>query len=135
MKAKSEFSVEKWDEVKLGEAINKMLIARASVIYNALGEINGKLNVEYLLHYTNYDYANAHNSEATYLGYIIFSGSINEKSGTFVLEDKGTYSSSGPKSELIIKPFTGTGDFAGISGSGRYLAEGEKMVIELDYKV
>lgn len=133
MKAKSKISVERWEEVKLGEAINNMLIARASVIYTTLGDINGKLDVEYLLHYTNYDNANQHNSEATYMGYITFSGSINQKSGTFVLEDKGSYSSVGPISELTIKPYTGTGDFIGISGGGRYFSEGKNMIIEFDY--
>ena len=132
MKAKSEFSVAKWDEVKCGEVSNDMVTARASVIYTASGAINGKFDVEYLLHYTNYNEANQHNAVATYVGYLTFSGSIDGKSGSFVLEDKGTYTSAGPVSELIIKPNTGTGDFKGIFGSGRYFAEGEKMMIEID---
>jgi len=44
----------------------------------------------------------------------------------------GGYSAVGPVSELMIKPGSGAGDLAGISGTGRYYAEGEKMALELD---
>ena len=135
MKVKSEFSVEKWDEKHCGEPMNDMLTARASVIYTAIGDINGRFNVEYLLHYTNYDAADQHNAVATYIGYLTFSGSVNGRNGAFVLEDKGIYTPNGPASEMIIKTNTGTDDFKGISGSGRYFAEGEKMIMEIDFSV
>lgn len=133
MKVKSEFSIAKWEEANCGEPANNMVTARATVVYETNGEIKGKLNVEYLLHYTNYEVTNQHNSEASYIGYITFIGSLNEKSGTFVLEDKGTYSPTGPVSELRIKANTGTGDFKGISGTGKYFADNGKMVIEIEY--
>ena len=135
MKERSEFSISKWEELKCGEPENNMLTARASVIYEMTGEIKGKLNVEYLLHYTNYDVSNQHNSEATYIGYITFVGSLNGKFGTFVLEDKGIYSSAGPVSELVIKPNTGTNDYKGISGTGKYFTEDGKMIFEIEYQI
>ena len=135
MKAKSEFSVTKWDEVNCGEAVNNMQLSRVSVIYAASGAINGNFDVWYLLHYTNYDSGDQHNATTTYIGYLTFTGSINGKSGSFVLDDKGTYTPAGPVSELTIKTDTGTGDFKGISGTGKYFAEGEKMIIEIDYSV
>jgi len=135
MKAKGELTVSKWDEMNCGDVANNMIMARASIVYNITGDIQGEFNVEYLLHYTNYNTENQHNSEATYTGYMAFSGAVNGKSGTFVLEDKGTYSATGPVSDLTIKPNTGTGDLSGISGTGRMFAEGDKMVIELDYTI
>ena len=133
MKVRSEFTIEKWEETNCGEPQNNMLTSRASVIYKTTGEINGKFNVEYILHYTNYNIDDEHNSEATYVGYMTFIGSWNNRSGSFVLEDKGVYSPTGPVSELRIKPNTGTGDFKGIAGTGKYFAEDGKMVIEFEF--
>jgi len=133
MKAKSEFSVSKWEETNCGEPANNMLVSRASIIYEVSGTISGKFDVEYLLHYVNYDPAEQHNATATYIGYLTFSGSIDGMSGSFVFEDKGFYSPAGPVSELKIKPDTGSNDFKGISGIGRYYADDGKMMMEIDY--
>ena len=133
MKANSEFSVSKWEETNCGEPVNNMLVTRASVIYEVSGTISGKFDVEYLLHYTKYDPANQHDSTASYIGYLTFSGSIDNMSGSFVFEEKGVYSLTGPVGELIIKPDTGAGDFKGISGKGRYYADNGKMIMEIDY--
>ena len=133
MNFKGELSVAKWDETNLGKAVNKMVTARASIIYKITGAIIGECAVEYLLHYTNYNIDDQHNSEATYVGYMVFSGSINGKSGTFVLTDNGHYSPAGPISILSIKANTGTEDFTGISGTGKVYADGEKMIIEIDF--
>ena len=135
MKVKNEFNVAKWDEVKCSEPSNGMVTAKASIIFMATGEINGRFDVDYLLHYTHYDEENQHNSEVTYVGFLTFSGSICGKSGSFVLEDQGAYTPVGPVSELVIKSGSGIGGFKGISGTGKYSAEGEKMIIELEYSV
>jgi len=135
MKAKSEFRVAKWEETNCGEPADNMLLARASVVYETSGAIDGRLDVEYLLHYTNYDAADQHNATATYIGYLTFSGSMDGRSGSFVLEDSGVYSPAGPISELTIKPGTGTGAFKGISGTGKYFAEDTRMMIELEYAI
>ena len=135
MKTKSEFRVVKWEDVNCGEPVNNMLTSRASVVYEMSGGINGKMDVEYLLHSTNYNVDDPHKAVATYIGFMTFSGSMDEKSGTFVLEDSGVYSPAGPVSKLVIKPDTGTGDFNGITGSGKYFADGEKMIIEIEYLI
>ena len=135
MTARGELTVSKWDEKNCGDVSNNMVMSRASIVYNITGDIQGEFIVEYLLHYTNYNTENQHNSEATYTGYMVFSGTINGKSGTFVLEDKGAYSAAGPVSDLTIKANTGTGGLSGISGTGRMFAEGSGMVIKIDYAV
>ena len=123
MKATSTFSISKWDES------GQKPISRVSAIYDVNGELKGSLTVEYIMHYGSDD----PNAVVTYLGYLIFTGSILDKSGSFVLEDKGTYSSVGPVSDIYVKPDTGTNDLAGISGSGRYFAQGNEMILELEY--
>jgi len=127
MEVKSEFSVAKWDEGKCGEPAYGMQITRASVVYEVSGMINGELDVEYLMHYTNDSSDDQHNSVASYIGYMIFSGSIDGKAGAFALEDRGEYSPAGPVSKLTIKPDTGTDELTGITGAGRYYAEGDQL--------
>ena len=132
MKTKSEIAVTKWDEKNCGKVNSKMVMSRASIIYKTNGSMQGEINVEYIIHYTNYDIKNQHNSEATYIGYMIFSGIIDGKSGTFVLEENGQYSPIGPLSSLSIKKDTGTGELTGISGKGSLFPENSKMFIEYE---
>jgi len=135
MKAKGEFKVTQWNETNLEGFSADMPVSRASVVYEAWGEIKGTFRVEYIMHSVKFDPNDPHNSETTYLGYMMFTGAIAGKTGSFILEDKGVYAASGPASDLVIKPGSGTGDLAGIGGSGKYYAEGEKMIMEIDYSI
>ncbi|MDR0380972.1 MAG: DUF3224 domain-containing protein [Oscillospiraceae bacterium] len=132
MIVRSEFTVAQWNQSDLEPAIAGMLISRASVIFESTGEIDGKFNVEYVIHSFAPDDADLHNSTATYVGYMVFTGSIDGKTGSFVLEDKGAYANSVPASDLVIKSNTGTNDFQGIRGIGKYYADDGKMVIQID---
>lgn len=133
MKATGEFTVTQWNEARaegFGASVN---VSRVSVRYQADGAINGKFTVEYLMYYTRTDDANPHGAEASYSGYMEFIGSIDGKSGSFALEERGTYGASGPSSRLSIIPDSGTGDLSSIGGTGMYNADDGKMVMELDY--
>jgi hypothetical protein len=127
MKVQAEFQVTKWEEA----AVPGLPIARASVAFQANGEINGLFTVEYLMHYTSQDGADAHNSVVTYFGFLQFNGEIGARSGAFILEDRGHYENSAPHSELTVKAGTGSGDFIDVTGDGRYYADGERMIMEL----
>jgi len=132
MQIQSEFTVSKWEEQPLTTFPQENPLVRASVIYEVTGEINGKLYAEYLMQYSNFDQENPHNSKATYLGYMLFEGKINDKSGTFVIEEEGEYTPSGPESTLSIKPHSGTSELANIAGNGYYRLQGDKMVISFE---
>jgi len=132
MKVQGEFTVKKWDEENLESFPVKTPVAKASIVYEVTGEINGKLSVEYLLHYSCQDTENMHNSKAAYIGYMFFVGAVNGKSGSFVVEDKGSYTEAGPVSVLSITPDTGTDELCGISGVGNYGFKEGKMMIEFD---
>jgi len=134
MQIQGEFKVNKWDEETLNSFPPKTPIAKASIVYEVSGDINGKLNAEYLLHYSNFDKENPHNSKATYAGFMCFSGSINGKSGTFIIEEKGEFAENGPISQLTIKPNSGTNALQGISGTGSCSLKNDKMIIEFDLK-
>ena len=132
MKTQGEFTIGKWEEENLTTFPPEMPVAKASIIYEVTGAISGKLTVEYLLHYSCQDKENPHNSKATYTGYMLFVGTVNGKSGSFVVEDKGNYTKAGPVSVLSIKPATGTDELCGISGNGGYGFSDGKMIIEFE---
>ncbi|MGX7265639.1 DUF3224 domain-containing protein [Enterococcus crotali] len=90
---------------------------------------------DYLLHYSEYNKENPHLSEATYLGYLFFEGSLQERKGTFVLEERGTFEQGLPQNELVIKEKTGTKELSGIQGTGKYFLDGATLVIEIDYVI
>ena len=132
MKVQGEFTVKKWDEENLGSFPMDTPVAKASVIYEVTGEINGELSAEYLLYYSYQDRENMHNSKAAYMGYMFFIGAVNGKKGSFAVEDKGRYTEAGPVSVLSVIPDTGTDELRGTSGIGNYGFRGGKMMIELD---
>lgn len=130
MKARGTFAVTKWDEVPLAENSS---LSRASIAYEAAGDINGQLTVEYVLHYTYRNPDDDHDALATFTGLEVFTGDIMGKSGSFVLVDNGSYDPEMLRSDLHIKPETGTGELTGITGSGFFAMQDGQMVIELEY--
>lgn len=107
-------------------------MTKASVEYGFTGEINGKGSVEYLMFYSHSDPKDPHNSSASYIGLIYFDGTLSGKSGTFVLEDNGTFEAGSAKSILRIAKNSGTGQLEGIQGNGSYLADQKGCQIELE---
>jgi hypothetical protein len=133
MLVQAQLQVSKWNETRLDGYPGATPVSRASIIYETDGEIEGKFHVEYVMHYTCFDAAEPHKSAATFAGFMLFEGAIGSRRGSFVLEDRGEYANFSPASHLSIKPGTGTGDFVGITGSGKYYTVDEKMIIELDF--
>ena len=133
MKAKGTYTVKKWEEVTYQQITPEMKTTKASVEYAFSGEIEGKASVEYLMFYSHFDPKDQHKSSASYVGLIYFSGTLLGKSGSFVLEDDGTFEGGAAKSALRIAKGSGTGQLEGIHGTGMYLANLEGYRIELDY--
>lgn len=128
---RSEFTVGSWKETEL-EGENESRLMRVSARFLLTGDIKGDLLVEYLMHYLKRDEQDLHDSLAWYTGFVAFTGELAGKAGGFTMLDTGTYTKSGPQSKLAIIAPSASGELAGISGQGRYFAEGEKMVLELD---
>jgi hypothetical protein len=62
-------------------------------------------------------------------------GTISGKSGSFALEDQGTFAAGVAKSSLRIIEGSGTGDFKRIKGSAKYEASHTGASFELDYSL
>jgi hypothetical protein len=132
MQAKGSYSVKKWEEATYQQMTPETKMTKASVEYGFSGEIEGKGLVEYLMFYAHVDPKDQHNSSASYVGLIYFEGTVLGKSGSFVLEDNGTFEAGEARSSLRIAKGSGTGQLIGIYGTGRYLANREGCHIELE---
>lgn len=133
MKAKSSYSVKKWEEGTYRQISPEMKLTKASVIYELTGDLEGIASVEYMMFYRHFDQEEQHKSSATYVGLIHFDGELSGKSGSFVFEDNGTFEGGSANSSLRIAEGSGTGSLKGIRGIGSYLANKDGFHFELDY--
>jgi hypothetical protein len=134
MKAKGAYTVKKWEESSYQQMAPHKKLTKASVEYDLTGEIEGKASVEYLMFYSHADPNDQHKSSASYVGLIHFDGILLGKSGSFVLEDNGTFEGGTAKAALRIAKASGTGQLKDIHGTGMYLATRDGCHFELDYK-
>jgi hypothetical protein len=68
-----------------------------------------------------------------YVAFELVSGTLKGKTGTFILQHRGTMQRNVPTMEVTIVPDSGTGELTGIAGSMRIVIEGGKHSYELTY--
>src|SRR5881227_3163545 len=102
MNVKGTYAVKKWEESTYQQIAPEKKMTKASVEYGFTGEMEGKGMVEYLMFYSQADKTDQHKSAALYVGLIYFDGTLLGKSGSFVLEDNGTFEAGMAKSTLRI---------------------------------
>jgi len=134
MKAKATYSVKKWEEITYRELSPEMKMTKASVLYEFSGDLQGIGSVEYLMFYRHFDPKDQHKASAAYVGLIHFDGTLSGKSGSFVLEDNGSFEAGSANSSLRIAEGSGTGALKGISGTGIYRANNFGFHLELEYQ-
>jgi len=135
MRAKATYTVKKWEEETYHQISPEMKMTKASVEYYFSGEMEGKGSVEYLMFYRHFDAKDQHKSAATYVGLIRFEGTVAGKSGSFVMEDYGSFEAGTARSDLRIAAGSGTGELKGIMGIGTYRANKDGFHIELEYNM
>jgi hypothetical protein len=132
MKARGKHTPEGWKEEAV-QTFGGQQISRVSTNFKITGEIEGTAATEYVMYYESFDPNDMHKAQARYTGYAHFAGSVAGKKGSFVMLDAGTYGGGEAKSELTIVEGSGTEEFNGIRGSGRYVASQSEMFYELEY--
>jgi hypothetical protein len=132
MKLKGICTVAKWEEKITRDLNGEMKISKADVEYKITGQINGNAVVNYIMFYSHYDKLNVHNSSAEYVGIITFSGIIADKTGSFVLQDKGKFNGGMVNSEVSILKNSGTMELQGISGNGVYKVDQSGFAMDID---
>ena len=135
MKATGSFTPTKWDEKTIDQISGTKKITKASVglSFGEDGEISGSATVEWLMFYKYADEKDQHNSSATFVGLIRFDGKLNGKSGSFVMEDRGTFDSGALNADLSILGGSGTGELDGITGKAKYTTSSTGITFEIEY--
>lgn len=129
MKATGTFKITSWDEKPCDEGWGGTKITRASVTQTVSGNIEGEARVEYLMTY-------CFNGTASYLATLRVVGKLDGRSGGFVAEGKGSYADGAATCNFNIVPGAGSGEFAGLRGTGSFTAkhaEYPNVPFTLDY--
>ncbi|MDA3630340.1 DUF3224 domain-containing protein [Saccharopolyspora oryzae] len=129
MQTTGSFTVTSWDEDVVGDEHPKL--ARASVAYAFSGGISGETTCAYALVY-NADQTGAFN------GMQLVRGTVDGREGAFAVREQGHFGTDGKiHSTFEVVPGSGTGDLAGLRGTGTYTAvHGEPAVpYAFDYEL
>lgn len=113
--AKCTFEITGWDEESYEEIEGGAKLSQAKVTQSYSGAIEGIGSVEYLMAYTV-------NGTASFVGIERVTGSVDEKSGTFVIQHVGAFKDDKATSSWSIVAGSGTGALADLRGHGTYVA-------------
>lgn len=119
LQATSTFTIKNWEEKPFSEVANAPKLTKASVTKSYAGDMKGTGDLEYLMIYPD-------DKTATFYGLERFTGSIGNKTGSFILEHKGKFENAVASATCIIVPLSGTGPFKNIKGSVTFSAGHEK---------
>ena len=126
--AKAQFEIKSWDEKPYNEVEGTPKLTRASVTQAYSGDVEGEGKLEYLFVYGD-------DGSATFVGMERLSGTVDGRSGSFVLQGGGKFEEGAARCSWDVVPGSGTGDLANLNGKAAYVAiHGEdKVDFTLDY--
>ncbi len=125
--ATATFEIKNWDEKPYDEFDGGRKLTRASVKKSFQGDIAGESTVEYLMMYRE-------DGSANFVGMEHVTGRLGDRSGSFVLEHRGTFENGVAKATWFVIPGSGTGALRGLRGEGSSVLEhGQEYMFALDY--
>ncbi|MVU82914.1 DUF3224 family protein [Nocardia sp. ET3-3] len=120
-------AVHKYEPVAYEEPEQGPVLTRIHVEESFSGGIEGEGVVEFL------QSSNA-DGTASFVGIERITGSVDGKSGTFLLQDAGTVADNIVSGDWFVVPGSGTGDLTGLRGEGGFKANlGEGAQVWLEY--
>ena len=120
IQVKATFAITRWNESPYGSGEPKL--ARVDVGKTFTGSLEGTSTAQLLT-------CTAENSSAGYVASEQFTGTLDGRAGTFVLQHGATMSHSGPAFFGHVVPGSATGELTGLTGTARV----EHELITLDY--
>jgi hypothetical protein len=135
MKATAATSPTTWNEKPYNELPSPMRMTKASVDFSFKGPLEGKAQTEFLMFYESYDEKDPHKSTAIYIGLTNFTGTLDGKTGSFVMEERGTFKGGAANSTATIVAGSGTDQLKGITGSAQSSATQTGSQFELNYEL
>ncbi len=126
-RATGAIQVTSYDDVAYGVAGAGPELHRLIITESFTGDIVGTGQVEFLQ-------VRRGDGSASFVGVERVSGTIDGRTGTFVLQDQGTMVDGRVSGTWFVVPGSGTGDLAGLRGEGGFTANyGQDAEISLDY--
>jgi hypothetical protein len=127
--AKATFQVTGWDEQTFVELDGNGKLTQAAVQQAISGDIEGSSDVRWLMAYSADD-------RAEFVGIQSVTGALADKRGSFVLRSVGSFDGKQAVGDLTVIEGSGTGDLAGIAGTGTFEAPmGDTATVTLDYSL
>src|SRR5690349_14964256 len=118
--AKVTVTAQGWDEQRIEEIDAERAIANARWSTVWTGDIEGTSMCHLLIAYTGGSPAQPESLVGPYAGYEVVRATIDGRTGTFVLSESGEHSGAVARTEVAIVADSGTGELAGITGTGNY---------------
>jgi len=123
--ATGEFKVSSWDEQPYEERDGGAKLTRAEVALAFTGDLDADGAVQWLMAY-------GLDGSAAFVGLQLLKGTLGGRSGSFVLQDVGTFEGGVARGTWTVVPGSGTDGLAGIAGRGGFEA-GHEASYTLDY--
>jgi len=125
--ATGRIDVKTYEPASYDESAEGPTLVRIHVVEAFSGDISGEGVSEFLQTTSGED-------EASFVGVERVTGSVDGRSGTFVLQDEGTLKGTSVSGTWFVVPGSGTGELSGLRGDGGFSAElGQGAEISLDY--
>jgi Protein of unknown function (DUF3224) len=123
------FAIQSWDEDAWAPVEGGPKLTHARIVTAYRGDLEGEGTSQSLMRYED-------DSKAEYSGLERVAGRLAGRSGSFVMEGRGTYENGTATTTWTVIPGSGTGDLAGLRGSGGFAAGHGQNEVEyrLEYR-
>lgn len=122
-----------WDEKRIAEVDAVHALASATFTTDYAGDLVGESTCGLLICYLDGAAGEPGSLVGPYTGYEQVSGTLVDRSGTFALAVKGDHRDGVARTEVEVVVGSGTGELAGLRGSGHYTADAMTYTMTLDY--
>ncbi|MEV4311943.1 DUF3224 domain-containing protein [Actinocrispum sp. NPDC049592] len=121
------FGSTNWEEQTFAEAGDGVKIAHAKMTFKYGGHLTGESNSNCLLTYLP-------DGTGTYVGSELFTGTIDGKQGTVVMQQEGRFDAEHISGTWTITPGSGTGDLKDTTGHGSYDMKMGVPTVDYEFK-
>lgn len=124
------FTMKSWDEAVVGGEEGSPRYAHVHATFEYTGIVEGTSVADSLLYYAGEGYSAG---GLTSPGYERIEGIIDGRKGSFILRHEVGYDERGVRGTFTVVPGSGTGELAGLNGSGTIEGASETMNYTFDY--
>lgn len=126
-RATGTINVKTYEPTPYDQPVDGPALFRIHVVEDFSGDVRAEGVAEFLQ-------TSLSDDQASFVGVERVTGSLEDRAGSFVLQDQGTLSGSTVSGTWFVVPGSGTGELQGLRGEGGFTAQlGQNAQITLDY--